>query len=235
MAFERDLGEIRQTHSGGTRVTSARILLPLGWLLAAVGYYGPWIAHSTAGLTLSGADMGEFVKFLPGVVDGSLKVVRQTFYLPPWAVVVGIGLLIGSQRLRYAWLLRVVFLGLAIPVSLQLLPPAWSPATLMAPEFRLQTIALGISWLVLASFALWGRLPSRLTGSFCASLSLAAMVLPAWQLAIAKPAIDQVCGTPPSIGWGFYACLAGLATTVAGSLLLAMSNQARSAETWAGD
>ena len=67
----------------GSRLAVVRLLLPLGWLLAAIGYYGPWIAHATAALTLSGADMAEFVKFLPAVQDGTLAVARQLFYLPP--------------------------------------------------------------------------------------------------------------------------------------------------------
>jgi hypothetical protein len=193
------------------------------------------MAHNTAALTLSGVDMGEFVKFLPGVIDGSLKIVRQALYLPPWTVAVSIALLAGSLQLRYPWPLRIVFLGLAVPVSLQLLPPAWSPATLLTAEFRLQTIALGVSWLLLASFWLWGRLPARLVGASCLLLSLAAMALPAWQLAMAKPAIDQVYKTPPAIGWGFYACMAGLAMLAAGSALLIASGQTRSVETWGSD
>jgi hypothetical protein len=231
VAFEEDLGEIRRVSPAGIRATWARWLLPLAWLLAAAGYYGPWIAHNTAALTLSGVDMGEFVKFLPDVVDGSLMIVRQVLYLPPWTVAVTIAVLAGSPQLRFTWPLRMMLLGLAVPVSLQLLPPAWSPATLLTAEFRLQTVALGVSWLLLAGFWLWGRLPTRLTGSVCSLLSLSAIVLPAWQLAIAKPAIDQVYKTPPSIGWGFFVCMTGLALLAAGSALLAVSDRTRSSET----
>ncbi len=80
------------------------------WLVASIGFYGPWIAHPTAALTLSGVDMGEFVKFLP-----DLSVIRQLFYLPPLAVATSIALLIGSRRLGYAWLLRVLALFLGRP------------------------------------------------------------------------------------------------------------------------
>ncbi len=77
-----------QAHRSGLRI--ARLFLPFGWMLATVGYYGPWIVHKTAALTLTGSDMGEFVKFLPGVLDGSLRVMRQLFYLPPMAVALGV-------------------------------------------------------------------------------------------------------------------------------------------------
>jgi hypothetical protein len=216
-------------------LTGVRFLLPLGWLLAAIGYYGPWIAHSTAALTLSGVDMAEFVKFLPGALDGTLRIARQLFYLPPLAVVVSIALLIGAQRLGFPWPVRAFFLVLAVPISLQLLPPAWSIASLTSAEFRLQTIALGIAWLLLAGFWLWGRLPSWLTGSPSALLSLAALGLSFWQYVIAKPAIDRVYGTPPSVGWGFLLCMVGLLAISAASVMLVLRGRARSGEAWTGE
>jgi hypothetical protein len=203
-----------------------RLLLPVGWLLAAVGYYGPWIDYSTAALTLSGVDIGEFVKFLPGVLEGSLAVIRQLFYLPPVAIVLSVALLVGSRQLRYPWPFRVLMLGLAIPVSMQLLPPAWSPDSLRTAEFRAQTIALGVCWLALASFWLWGSLPAWLTGSLSASLALAALVLSVWQFGLAKPAIDGVYRTAASFGWGFYLCQAGLASIAVASVWLALQSRA---------
>ena len=139
---------------------SARAALVLGWALAAAGYFGPWVAHPTAALTLTGVDMGEFVKFLPQVQSGSLgNVLRQGFYLPPLAVVVGIALLSGARQIAFPTWARVALLAAALPVSVQVLPPAWSPTTLLTAEFRAQAIALAATWLVLAGFWLWGRLP----------------------------------------------------------------------------
>ena len=213
MSNQASLGRIDGASRATRRLTLVRLLLPLGWALAAIGYYGPWIAHPTSALTLTGADMGEFVKFLPGVLDGSLKVTRQLFYLPPFAVVVSVALLIGSRRLRYRWPLCLSILILAIPVSLQLLPPAWSPASLTTTEFRLQAVALGVCWLLLAGFWLLGRLPSWLIGSLSSALCLAAGGLSAWQSLVIKSAIDEVYRTPPALGWGLFLCLIGLAIT----------------------
>jgi hypothetical protein len=204
-----------------------RLLLPFGWALAAIGYYGPWISHSTAGLTLSGVDMGEFVKFLPGVLDGSLVVIRQFFYLPPLATVVSAALLTGSRRLAYPWFVRTTILLSAVPVSLQLLPPAWSPASLMTAEFRLQTVALVVTWVLLATFWLWGRLPSWLTGTLAAVLNLVAIVLSAWQMMLVKPAVDQVYRLGPSVGWGFFLCMTGLGITAAACILFVVRTRIR--------
>jgi hypothetical protein len=236
LSGQADLGRIDRDPTARTtrRLVAVRILLPLGWLLAAMGYWGPWISHPTAALTLSGVDMGEFVKFLPAVQDGSLHVVRQLFYLPPLVVVVSIALMVGLRRLRYAWPLRVLFLLFAIPVSLQLLPPAWSPASLMTGEFRVQTLALGLCWLLLAGFWLLGRLPPWLAGSLAAALALAALALSAWQFLLVKPAIDEVYGLPPLPGWGLALCLAGLATMALASILLVVRTRARSSDRWTG-
>ncbi len=222
MSDQVGLGKIDRTARNQSRLTLIRLLLPLGWALAAIGFHGPWLAHPTAALTLSGVDMAEFVKFLPEVVDGSLAITRQVFYLVPFATVAGIALLVGSRHLRYPWPLRLLLLIFALPVSLQLLPPAWSPASLVASEFRLQTVALATSWLLLAGWWLWGRLAIWLTGSLSAALSLLAAVLPAWQLLKVKPAVDAVYGTPPSIGWGFLLCVLGMVIVTATSVLLVL-------------
>jgi hypothetical protein len=204
-----------------------RVLLPAGWVLATAGYFGPWIAHQTAALTLSGVDMGEFVKFLPSVVDNSLQVTRQFFYLPPVAVTVSIALLSGRDELGYPRSLRAFMLLVAIPISLQLLPPAWAPSILLTSEFRLQTIALGLCWLLLAASWLLGRLPSWLVGSLGTGLSLGALILSLWQFLVARPAISELYRTPPGVGWGVFLCLAGLALTAAASVVIILGTRAR--------
>jgi len=199
-----------------------RLLLPVGWVLAAVGYYGPWIAHETAALTLTGSDMAEFVKFLPGTLDGSLRVVRQLFYLPLVAVAFGVALLVGSKPLRYSPALRFIVLALSLATSIQLLPPAWSLGSLMSPEFRLQPIALGICWLALAGFRLLGRLPIRLTGLLSFTLAILAGILPVWQMTEIGSAIGAVYGMPVRVGWGCVTCFAGLAVLACAGAALAL-------------
>jgi hypothetical protein len=227
LSSQSNLGRLDGAERADWRLGMVRWILPIGWCLAAMGFLGPWVSHPTAALALTGVDMAEFVKFLPGVLDGSLKLTRQWFYLPPFAITVSIALLIGSHSLHYSKLLRVLGLLLAVPVSLQLLPPAWSPVSLMTAEFRVQTIALGLSWLLLASSWLLRRLPSWLLGSLSAALALIALVLPVWQFLIARPAINEVYGTPPGTGWGVFLCLTGVAITAAASTLLALMTRSR--------
>jgi hypothetical protein len=234
LTSQESLGRIDRQARAEPRLTVVRVLLPLGWMAAAVGYFGPWIAHPTAALTLSGVDMGEFVKFLPQVLDGSIAVTRQFLYLPPFAVVVSMALLIGSRDLRYPWPFRVLGLLAALPISVQVLPPAWSVDSLLSAEFRLQTTALGICWLLLAGFWLLGRLSPLLTGSFIALLSLGALALSLWQYLLVKPAADQVYGAAPGIGWGLLACILGLAVMALAAAILAVQTRRRSGGMWTG-
>jgi hypothetical protein len=172
--------------------------------------------------------MGEFVKFLPQVQSGSLgNVLRQGFYLPPLAVVVGIALLSGARQIAFPTWARVALPALALPVSVQVLPPAWSPTTLLTAEFRAQAIALAATWLVLAGFWLWGRLPVWLTGAVSAILATTALAIVAWQLWLVKPAIDQVYGRPPAVGWGFVVCEVGLAILSGACLALVLQGRTR--------
>lgn len=221
MSRQSHLGAVRQAPTGSLWRRLGRWGLLLGWILISVGYYGAWMAHPTSALTLSGADMAEFVKFLPAVLDGTLPVVRQLFYLPPLAVCVTIAFLIGSRRLALPGHVQGAGLILAVPVSLQLLPPAWSFASLRSPEFLPQTLALIGCWTLLALFWLLGRLPLLWSGLIATAVSLLSLALCAWQMALVKPAIDAVYGTAPGIGWGFWLCVVGLALLSLAGLALA--------------
>jgi hypothetical protein len=159
-----------------------------------------------------------------------MMVIRQVFYLPVLATVISIALLAGAGRLGFAWPARLLFLLLAIPVSLQLLPPAWSPASLTTPEFRLQFIALALSWLMLACFWLLGRLPHWLTGGAVALLSAVTTGATLWQTILVKGPIDAVYGRPASLGWGLVVCFLGLVLVGSGGALYVSLGQRRRGE-----
>jgi hypothetical protein len=94
-------------------------------------------------------------------------------------------------------------------------------------EFRLQTVALGLCWLLLAGSWALARLPSWLVGSLSTGLSLGALILSSWQLFVARPAISELYRVPPGIGWGFFLCLAGLAVTAGASTVIVPGTGAR--------
>jgi hypothetical protein len=183
-------------------VRLARWVILLGVILAAVGYFGPWVAHPTAALTLTGPDLGEFVKFLPQGAPGW----RQLFYAPVIAVVATIALLARS----YPWLVRGPLL------------PAWNVPALRTTEFRVQTVALLGCWALLLGHEWLGRLPRKVLGGVVALIAVAAAVVVVWQYAETRLAIGQVYSAnaaPPAVGWGLPVCLVGLALLVAGGWL----------------
>jgi len=176
-------------------------------LLGLAGYFGPWVPHRAAGLMVSGLDLGEYVKFIPQVMSGQLALRREIFYLPLFAGSL-IASLIAGRRALPRWLR--VLLGLAaIPLALAMLPPAWSPATLRLPEFRLQTAALIFCLAMVPAIVLTRYLPDRLVLVLIAALAIPAAILPAWGFLEVRSAIVALYRQPLLLGWGFWAELIG--------------------------
>lgn len=181
-----------------------RILPVLALLLALAGYFGPWVAHKAAALVLTGQDMAEFVKFLPQVRAGELRVVRELFYLPLLAGALGLVGLAANRCQRYPWWLRGLLALLAVPVALSMLPPAWTPQLMLTPEFRRQATAIAVCLLLVVLHPLLWRLPPALLEALSALLALAAAVVPIWQFLQVRPAIDAVYNRPVASGWGLW-------------------------------
>ncbi|MGQ9626225.1 MAG: hypothetical protein ACUVV0_04885 [Anaerolineae bacterium] len=185
----------------------------LGVLIAVVGYWGPWVHHCSAALILTGPDMGEFVKFLPQVRAGEERVFRQIFYLPPFAAALGLLALAGSSPLGRRAVPKFILLAFALALSCALLPPAFTPSSILSAEFRLQSIA----FLVCLFLAFWqgvfGLIPRRFFFGLVLALCLAGAIFPLWQFLALRGAIQAVYGFPIASGWGLWAAPAGLLLT----------------------
>ena len=206
---------------------SVGLTLLLSWLALALGVLGVWICHKTSALSLSGLDLGELAKFLPGLQDGSLHLHRQFFYLPAITLSAGIALLIGSPRLRFPAWTRWLALVLGALVSLQVLPPAWSPQSLRSTELRAQVIGLFACWLLLACFWLLARLPLVLSGSLTGLLALLSSALSTWQTWVIMREVSALYGSAPSLGWGFWSAQIGLGLSAAAAFTIAFLPRGR--------
>lgn len=191
-------------------------LLPLGALVTFWGYVSPWVNHRVAGLVILGLDLGEYVKFLPEVRSGQLALWREGFYLPVLAVSLTCSLAAFRREPGYGWLARVPLLALAIVAALNLLPPAWTPARLLTPEFRLQAAWLGLCLLALAFSPFLALLPARLAAGLIALFSLGSLVA-VLQFLRVLPAIAALYRHALLPGWGLYVLLAGLLLLLAGA------------------
>jgi len=189
------------------RVISPWLLLIIASLIAAAGVFGPWTPHPAAGLVITGVDLGEYVKFLPEVASGQIPIRRELFYLPLVAASVSASLL-ASRRALPMWA-RAVLAMCAAPLALAMLPPAWSPAVLRLPEFRVQVIAILGCLALLPALVVTRFLPDRLVLGIIALLALAAAVAPAWSFLQVQPLIAALYRRPLPLGWGFWASLVG--------------------------
>ncbi len=199
------------------------ILLVLAILVGLLGYYGPWVPHRAAGLVILGLDLAEYVKFLPQVRSGAIRLQRELFYLPLFVAAVVAALL--ASRRRLPPVVRVFFGLAAIPLALAMLPPAWRPDTLLQPEFRLQTIAIAFCLALLPGVVLTRYLPDRLVLALAALLCVAAGVIPAWAFLQVQPAIAELYNHPLALGWGFWACLGGYLIAAVVALAEAMGRR----------
>ena len=121
---------------------AAVVSVAAGLFLLAWGYWGAWLPHPAASLNILGIDLPEYVKFVPEVTGGQIPIKREIFFFPLLSLIMGLIMLATIQQPRLPIWLRAILLALAVPASLAMLPPAWTPALLRTPEFRLQTLAI---------------------------------------------------------------------------------------------
>ena len=174
---------------------------------ALVGYFGAWVWHRAAGLVISGVDLAEYVKFLPAYRGGEIRVLRESFYAPLAAGSLIAGLIAG-RRILPLWL-RWVFGLLAIPLALAMLPPAWSPAVLALPEFRLQVVLIAVCILALILLLVTRFLPDWLVLLLIAPLALIAAIWPLSSFLPLLPPIEALYRSPVRPGWGFWVSTLG--------------------------
>lgn len=226
----RDTGATRNLVSRLPNLTT--LLLPLGALLAFLGYAGPWVDHRVAGLTILGLDLGEYVKFLPQVRAGTTQLWREGFYLPLVAVSLTLSLCAWRTDVRWlptatdnsltpspsppqtlsllGWLLTALQVLAAIIAALNLLPPAWTPQRMLTPEFQQQSAALLLCLGAVALGPFLALLPRLVTGLLVLLLNMWAAVVPVQQFVAVLPEIATLYNHPLVPGWGLYMMLAGL-------------------------
>lgn len=189
---------------------SIRWILPLSLLFTLVGYFGPWVDHKVAGLVVTGLDFGEYVKFLPSVRDGTIKLWREGFYAP--LVTTGAAAILIAYRpaLTYPGWFRILLLAIATISALNLVPPAWTPSRLIEPEFRLQTTSLLVLLAGVAFAPFMALIPARYAAAIVTLLGLTAIIAPMQGLFAVLPAISYLYNEPVTAGWGLWLMLVSL-------------------------
>jgi hypothetical protein len=204
-------------------------LLALGLFLSGVGgAFLPWIWRAPVALQLTAPGLAEFVKFLPEVRYGQVQIQRLFFLLPLFFAMLALPLTLENHTLALPRWLRWAFRLAVVPFALAALPPVWTPAILVAPEFRLQT-GLALGAIALGTVApLLKNLPLKLLLILLVGGGLAAISLPMWQFSLIQAGISEAYHEPVSLGWGWWLTAAGLiASSVAGVWLALIDERDR--------
>jgi hypothetical protein len=198
----------------------ATVLVLLGWLFIALGYWGPWVPANAVGLRILGLDMAEYVKFIAEVRSGQITLTREVFYLPLLALSLSLSLLAHRPELRLPGLVRWGLNLLAVPAALAMLPPAWTPGLLATPEFVKQTAAIGVCIVAaVLSYPVLRRLPAKLVAGMILLLALLAVFPPLLTFARLSPALDAIYGRQLPPGRGLWQLPLGFVLLASGVLL----------------
>ncbi len=202
-------------------------LVWLGLVLGIVGYFGPWVGHGTAALTVTGFEMAEFAKFFPQVQGGALQLTRALFYLPLVTAAILLALAVGRSNVRGArWIVSPV---VAVLLVVALLPYSAVDGLLQAiaagvpvvldPQYARQTllVAAGVLLVLLAPLA--RRIATRAWGIVVVLLALVGAVPALFQFARLRPLVVVLYDRPLGLGWGLVACVAGFVLLLAAGIL----------------
>jgi hypothetical protein len=123
-----------------------------------------------------------------------------------------------NQSLRLPMWLRWLMRLAVIPLALASLSPVWTPAILVAPEFRLQTLlaATAVGLAVIAP--LFKRLPLRILIILLVVGDLAALTLPLLQFSLIQAGVGEAYHHPISLGWGWWLTVGGIVISVVGGV-----------------
>lgn len=177
------------------------------WVIALVGYFGPWVGRRAAALAWNAYDLFDLLRLLPEIETGALSVNLQTLRLPLVGVAVLLPMLLVD--VRSVWRIGGAFVGAGL--ALATLPPypeivsAWRTPGWCVPFWW------GVGAMLAAGIAIWaaprlGRYRPWLLLAWLAVTTLPA----AATFARLLPALRTLHAAPIGPGWGFWVCMGGL-------------------------
>ena len=176
----------------------------LGLIIIVTGYFGPWVAHETAALTVTGFELAHLTR-----LQGSpASLTPELFLTPLVAAAILLGLL-ANQPTNKLLTLAAALLALAV------LPPY---QFILDAQYRgqLALAAGGLLLVLLTPLARW--LPRRAWTVLVALVALAGAIPALWQFALLRPLIVALYNRPLDLGWGLITCTAGFALLLISSI-----------------
>lgn len=173
-------------------------------LVVLIGFFGPWVAHKTAALTVTGYELSEFAKFFPQVQGDVVAVQRGLFVAPLLTGVVSLALVIHRSKARP--LFRFGATALAMLLGLSALPPYHS---LLGPGYGLQLALVGVGLLLTVLTPLTTQLSERMRGILFLFVALTGTIPALRQFVLLRPLIAALYGARILPGWGLIVCVIG--------------------------
>lgn len=206
-----------------------QFVLRLGFTAVLLGYLLVWLPQPVVGLSLIGLEMGEWIKFLPEVQEGTIFPGRNAFYLPP--ITLSLILIMWTARWpsnRWkTWAMRAT----AVLVALLAFPAIESILGEPRDQWLLRLgLITGVFALALLS-PYFKRLPVKWQGAgplvIILLLSLVGMLFPTWMFFALRPVLESLFRTEISFGIGAWLNLMGHLTiaVVVAYLLLGTSKR----------
>lgn len=173
-------------------------------VLILVGFFGPWVPHRIAALTVTGYELSEFAKFFPQIQGGVVPVRRALFITPLFAATISLALVVhrskGRPLLRLGGTILAALLGLAV------LPPYQS---LLEPAYRPQLVLVAVGLLLTLSTPLTGRFSERVRSMLFLLVATIGIIPALWQYALLRPLIGGLYEAHILPGWGLIVCVVG--------------------------
>jgi hypothetical protein len=198
---------------------SGSIALPaVGIALLLVGLFSPWIDHPTAGLELTGFELGEWIKFAPDVREGTSGLNRAGFYLPASAAAIGLATMGVAAALhkRLRWVLLAGGAAVAL-LPFPLLEEVSNLAGIKANWARFGLIGLGLISVVAVAI-LQKRVPSRMLGATLVTVGLAGLIGVNATFAAAEPIVERLYNRLIDPGTGLAIVQAGHIALIGGGI-----------------
>jgi len=185
------------------------ILTLLGVLFILVGFFSPWIPHSAVGLTLTGFEIGEWIKFTPEVRTGESPLRRTDFYWPPTVAAIGLAMLAaGSNRWRWLNWALVVLAALLSFLPFPLLEEVKSLDGVKANWERLALVAMGLAAAGLVAYK--RQVPARARGIVLMAAAGVGVVLVSRAFSTAEPIVERLFNHLIDPGLGYNLTRGGM-------------------------
>ncbi len=185
----------------------------IGSVLIVIGFFGPWVAHKTAALTVTGYELSEFAKFFPQVRGGTVPVKRALFITPLLAAAISLALV--AQRSDRSTLSQLAGAALAALLNLATLPPFQA---FLEPHYRMQLILVAGGVLMTLTAPLARQLSERARGILLLLLTLMGIAPACWQAILLHPLVAELYRRPVRPGWGLIVCTIGFLILLLASL-----------------